>query len=89
MDAMTEIGQGSFGTVYKMRHVSNNNYFAVKQVSVENPEDLERVLSEGRMMDKLDHPNVVKLVDMAVLIKYRGVPCSPIPFSPSAVSLAV
>jgi len=59
-----ELGKGSFGTTYQMRHTIDKRLYAVKMISLKgfkrsggNPERLHR---EARQLAQLDHPHIVR-----------------------------
>lgn len=58
------IGEGAFGQVFKVRHISTGNLYAIKVIS--KVKILERSMSEQlkqevRIMYSLNHPNIIKL----------------------------
>ena len=59
------IGKGSFGKVYMGLNSQTGQLIAVKQVQLNNDEDVEQALSlqtEISLMEKLRHPNIVSLL---------------------------
>ena len=58
------LGQGSFGTVYLVKHKQINGYFAMKVIKKsKNDKDDENLMNEINILRKLDHPNIVKIND--------------------------
>ncbi len=60
-----KLGEGGMGTVYKAVQVSRKRFVALKVLSKElaqRPGFVERFDREVRVMGKLDHPNIVKLI---------------------------
>jgi serine/threonine-protein kinase len=60
------IGSGAMGTVYKAHQVSMDRAVALKVVSPELSEDddfMKRFLREARVSGRLNHPNVVGVID--------------------------
>lgn len=58
-----KIGQGGMGVVYKARNIISKNDVAIKMVRRQmsgNGQALERFIQEIAMIEKLDHPNIVK-----------------------------
>ncbi len=57
------IGRGAFGTVYRAKQKSLGRDVALKVLSSEDagPKELERFLSEARLLAALNHPNVVQI----------------------------
>ncbi|KZS97124.1 Pkinase-domain-containing protein [Sistotremastrum niveocremeum HHB9708] len=57
------LGIGANGSVYLCQHVLNGNelgHFAVKKVAVgDSPEYLVNILSEVRLLETLQHPNII------------------------------
>lgn len=66
-ELLAKIGQGSFGGVYRARHVHTGQFVALKlaQASLD-PEAAARILAEGRAASSLRHPNVVGVLDCGV-----------------------
>ena len=58
------LGQGSFGTVYLVKHKQINGYFAMKVIKKsKNDKDDENLMNEINILRKMDHPNIVKIHD--------------------------
>ena len=61
------LGQGSFGTVYLVKHKILNNFFAMKVIKKINKSDKDDVLmNEINILRKMDHPNIVKIHDFYI-----------------------
>jgi serine/threonine protein kinase len=60
------IGRGGMATVYRARHAELGTPFALKLLDHRSPEVRDRLLAEGRMQARLQHPNVVSVVDVVV-----------------------
>jgi serine/threonine protein kinase/tetratricopeptide (TPR) repeat protein len=62
----TELGQGGMGTVYLATDAQTSTSVAVKQLKADlaQPELIERFKREGEALRDLNHPNIVKLLDM-------------------------
>src|SRR5262245_32321596 len=62
------IGQGGMGTVFSARDVRTEQTVAIKQLKAEplaaDPALLERFAREGEALRQLNHPNIVKLLDV-------------------------
>lgn len=59
--------QGNFGDVYKARLKTTGQEVAVKTCRVALPEDQKRTfLQEGRILKQYQHPNIVRLIGIAV-----------------------
>lgn len=62
-----KIGRGNFGDVYKARLLPTGQEVAVKTCRVALPEDQKRTfLQEGRILKQYSHPNIVRLIGIAV-----------------------
>jgi serine/threonine protein kinase len=63
-----KLGQGGMATVYKAYHAGLDRYVALKVLHSELTEDptfTARFQREGRLVAKLDHPNIVAVHDFA------------------------
>jgi len=61
------LGQGSFGKVHLGKHVMSHEEVALKFISkhrMGSYEDAERVFTEIQCLNSLDHPNVIKLLQV-------------------------
>ena len=59
------LGQGSFGTVYLVKHIQLHRYFAMKVIKKQkrNKDEEENLMNEINILRKLDHPNILKITD--------------------------
>jgi len=61
------IGQGGMGAIYKGRDLQTGQVVAIKHLKPEvvlgDPQILERFAREGEALRKLNHPNIVKVLD--------------------------
>ena len=59
------LGQGSFGTVYLVKHLQLQRYFAMKVIKkkTKSPTEEESLMNEINILRKLDHPNILKITD--------------------------
>lgn len=58
------IGEGAFGEVFKVRHISTGNLYAIKMISKQKilaKNMLAQLRRELRIMYSLDHPYIIKL----------------------------
>ena len=58
------IGNGTFGSVWKVRHKTTNEIYAIKVINKENiikQNMTEQIKKEIEIMYKLDHPHIIKL----------------------------
>lgn len=59
-----ELGRGAFGRVYQGRHVGLDVPVAVKILDwLGNAAEVQKAVREGRIMARLDHPNIVRIHD--------------------------
>jgi eukaryotic-like serine/threonine-protein kinase len=62
-----QLGRGSMGVVYKVRHLSLDTISALKALPpylMENPELVKRFYREARVLAGLKHPNIVRIIDI-------------------------
>lgn len=52
--------QGSYGSVFLGRQLKNSEMVAVKVISIDDPQTLEDVRREIRILSECNHPNIVK-----------------------------
>ncbi|MGH7961321.1 MAG: protein kinase domain-containing protein, partial [Candidatus Binatia bacterium] len=65
-EVLSEIGVGGMGVVYKVRHVALDTLLALKMLPADlmrKPEIVRRFNREARMMARLNHPNIVRVID--------------------------
>src|SRR6266481_2718250 len=61
-----QIGRGSVGTVYEVKRLSDKVNLAMKIVDVFGDDKLKRRIErEIRIMKKVTHPNVIRILDYA------------------------
>ena len=64
-----ELGKGGMATVYEVEHTGLKRNFALKVFTMEKGETRllgNRFIDEGRVMCRLDHPNIVKTYDLGI-----------------------
>lgn len=62
---LSNLGEGSFGKVYKVQHLPTGELYAVKVVSkdrLRNNTMMRQIQNEITIMQGIDHPYIVKLV---------------------------
>ncbi|XWS24927.1 hypothetical protein CRYUN_Cryun27aG0026700 [Craigia yunnanensis] len=66
-DKLDKIGQGTYSNVYKARDRETGKIFALKKVRFDTsePESVKFMAREIMILQKLDHPNIVKLEGLA------------------------
>jgi hypothetical protein len=67
-----EIGRGGMARVYRVRHNTLDRVMALKVLSVQSAELRERLLREGRLQARLEHPNLVAVRDVLALPEGPG-----------------
>lgn len=62
-EKLSELGEGSFGKVYKVKHLKTG---VVRALKVLNKSDKEQsdVLLEGEVLKSLSHPNIIKIFEV-------------------------
>jgi len=61
-----KIGSGSFGKVYKVKHIITEQFRAMKMIkkeSVKYQDDNRQFLKEIEILSKIDHPNIIKIFE--------------------------
>jgi eukaryotic-like serine/threonine-protein kinase len=59
------LGRGSAGTVHLARRISNGTEVALKRLpNLASDDEKEHLLAEGRALARLDHPNILKLIEI-------------------------
>jgi serine/threonine protein kinase len=81
------IGRGGMGFVFKARQPKLDRFVALKILPrhlADDPRFAERFAREGRLLAKLNHPNIVTVHDFGTA--RASEPPSPIPETPDAIS---
>ncbi|MGH8659670.1 MAG: protein kinase domain-containing protein [Gammaproteobacteria bacterium] len=66
-EVLSQIGQGSMGVVYRVRHTALETICALKvlpQHFTENPDLVKRFYREARVLARMNHPNIVHVIDI-------------------------
>jgi hypothetical protein len=58
------VGEGGMAVVYRVRHAELEAPFALKVLTLTHSRTLERFLAEGRVQATLEHPNIVRVIDV-------------------------
>jgi len=62
------LGQGAMGVVYEVMRISDGKHLAAKVLSGHaRRQDLARFAREGQLLARLNHPNLVRIVDVDLL----------------------
>lgn len=62
---LANLGEGSFGKVYKVLHTPTDKHYAIKVMEkdkIRHPNMVKQVRNEIDIMQIIDHPNIVQLV---------------------------
>ena len=59
------IGKGKFAVVYRAKRLSDGETVALKRISVDMIDDKarEKCLKEVKLLQSLDHPNIIRYLD--------------------------
>lgn len=60
---LEELGKGNYGTVVKARDLNSSRLFAIKIIQKNRIEDSHLFKQEVEILQLLDHPNIVKLIE--------------------------
>lgn len=76
-EKIARVGEGTYGVVYKARHRTTGQLVALKRVRMDREKDGLPVtfLRELRLLQSMQHPNVVKILDVVTGSKkdrYKG-----------------
>ncbi|MCG8417454.1 MAG: protein kinase [Proteobacteria bacterium] len=69
-EIQARLGQGGMGVVYAARHLASGRIRALKIARCDNAAE-EALRGEHRILDQLDHPNVVRVRDLTHMVKGR------------------
>ncbi|CAG0917773.1 unnamed protein product [Notodromas monacha] len=61
------IGEGGFSTVYLVEDKKSKSLYAIKETVCHSDGDEKAAVDEARILERFDHPNIVKCVDYGVL----------------------
>lgn len=59
-----EIGQGSYGKVFKVKNKTTGETRACKQLPIKHINNYEKFMLEINILSKMDHPNIIKLFEV-------------------------
>ena len=66
-EVLSQLGEGGMGVVYKVRHTALESVSALKVMSThfgDNPDLVKRFYREARVLARLKHPNIVRVIDI-------------------------
>ena len=66
---LSELGSGSNGTVYKVKHNSTGSFYVIKKVNLknQNEEIIKYAMMEVQIMKKIRHPNIVRFYGSSIV----------------------
>jgi eukaryotic-like serine/threonine-protein kinase len=67
-EPIARIGGGAMGDVWEVKHRELGTHFAAKLIGIHHADDtryIDRLRAEARALSKLDHPNLVRVTDLA------------------------
>lgn len=59
-----EIGAGSYGKVFQVKHKNSGETRACKQLAIKQIQNYEKFMLEINILSKMDHPNIIKLYEV-------------------------
>lgn len=59
-----EIGQGSYGRVFRVKNKHTGETRACKQLAIKHIQNYEKFMLEINILSKMDHPNIIKLFEV-------------------------
>ena len=59
-----QIGSGSYGKVYEVKHKESGEIRACKQLAIKQITNYEKFMLEINILAKMDHPNIIKLFEV-------------------------
>ena len=67
------LGKGAFGEIFLTKKKGSKQYYATKRLDrafSEKPQNINRLANEISLLKKINHPNIVKLIDLKKTFKY-------------------
>ena len=61
------LGKGAFGEVFLTQKKGHKEFYATKRLDrafSEKPENIKRLANEINILKKINHPNIVRLIDL-------------------------
>ena len=65
------LGKGAFGEVFLTQKKGSKELFATKRLDrafSEKPENIKLLSNEITLLKKINHPNIVRLIDLVILL---------------------
>lgn len=63
-EVQEELGSGGMATVYRVQHRRLGGVFALKLLRLGHPRLVARLVQEGRIQARLEHPHIVRVLDV-------------------------
>ena len=63
-ESIKQLGKGGYGQVYRVRNKITGKMYACKKLSKLKLKDLEKFRREIDILEKTDHPNIIKLYEV-------------------------
>lgn len=62
------LGEGTYSTVYKAKHIKTKEIHALKLIKIEkfDPKEIENILNEVRILASVKHPNIISYISSFV-----------------------
>jgi len=60
------LGEGSYAVVYLVKDLSTNEFFALKKILSQDPDQLREAEWEIEILKSFQHPNILKLIDCEI-----------------------
>ena len=62
---LNKLGQGGFGSVYKVLNKDDNKHYVIKTISIKglNNKEIENIKNEAKILSSIDNENIVKYYD--------------------------
>ena len=62
------LGEGSYGRAFLCTDKTDNSQCVIKQITIQNmnKKDIEDTLNEAKILEKFDHPNIIKFKEVFI-----------------------
>ena len=69
---LKKIGEGSFGEVYLVHYIKTSTFCVMKKIDFTglSKEEIKESYNEVNLLKKLDHPNIIKFIEVKPMKKY-------------------
>lgn len=64
-ERIKKLGQGSFGSVFLVKNIKDNNTYVSKDIKLEDMDErnLIQMFAEAKILEALNHPYIIKLYE--------------------------